>query len=246
MDAARQLPQLLQRAGQAVGDPGQLRPEFGLLGRHRRLGGPQVQHQRDQPLLGTVVQVAFDPPPGLVAGGHDPRPGGGQLLAALLQGAGHGVEAALQHPDLADAALRHARSEVAAGEPVGHGGRPADRLHDGPGQVAGEHGDEQDRPAKADPPRRRWPVGRPRPSGAHAPPPAPLSAARNRSNSARMASIRRRPSSVTPSVRAAARLSPGGGHQRDRVVLDIGGGGLGDAPGPRLLLGVVRRPAVPG
>jgi hypothetical protein len=132
VDAARQLPQLLQGAGEAVGHPGQLGPQLGPLGRHRRLGGPQIKHQRDQPLLGAIVQVALDPPARLVAGGHDAGPGGSQLLAALLKGAGHGVEAALQHPDLADALLGRARPEVAGRQPVGHGRRAADRLHDGP------------------------------------------------------------------------------------------------------------------
>ena len=85
MDAPRQLPQVVQGAGEAVGDPVQLPPELGLGGRHGRLRGPQVKHQGDQPLLGAVVQVALDPPAGLVAGGHDPGPRGRQLLAALLQ-----------------------------------------------------------------------------------------------------------------------------------------------------------------
>ena len=39
----------------------------------------QLQRQRDQPLLGAVVQVPFDAAAGLVGGGHDPRPRGGQL-----------------------------------------------------------------------------------------------------------------------------------------------------------------------
>ena len=34
---------------------------------------PQVQHQRDQLLLGAVVQITLDPPPGLIGSGDDPR-----------------------------------------------------------------------------------------------------------------------------------------------------------------------------
>ena len=220
--------------------------QLGQLGRHRRLGGAQIQHQRHQPLLGTVVQVAFDPPAGLVAGGHDPRPRGGQLLAALLQRAGHGVEAALQHPDLADAALGHARPEVAAGEPAGHGGRPADRLHDRPGQVAGEQGDEQDRPAETDPPRRRW-----RRSAAAS---ERRSRAAARPRSARHEAVELGPDGVhaPPALVGRGhrprrgRVPPGGGHQRDRVVPQVGPGRLDDASGPLLLFGVVAHQPLQG
>jgi hypothetical protein len=45
VDAARQLPQLLEGAGQAVGDPAHLGPQLGPLGRHRRLGRPEIEHQ---------------------------------------------------------------------------------------------------------------------------------------------------------------------------------------------------------
>jgi hypothetical protein len=41
-------------------------------------------------LLGPVVQVALDPPSGLVARGHDPRPGGGQIRPGPGEG-GDGV-----------------------------------------------------------------------------------------------------------------------------------------------------------
>ena len=40
---------------------------------------PQAHRQRDQPLLGAVVEVALDPAPLRVAGLDDPRAGGAQL-----------------------------------------------------------------------------------------------------------------------------------------------------------------------
>ena len=57
----------------------QLRRQLAGLGWYRRLRRAQPQRQRDQPLLGAVVQVAFDPAAGVVGGGHDPRPRGGEL-----------------------------------------------------------------------------------------------------------------------------------------------------------------------
>ena len=68
MDATRELPQIRQGTGQAVGDVGMLLPQ---LRRHRGLDRAQVQHQRHQPLLDAVVQVAFDLAPGLVTGRND-------------------------------------------------------------------------------------------------------------------------------------------------------------------------------
>ena len=47
-------------------------------------GHPQRQAQRDQPLLGAVVQVALEPAPLGVAGLDDPRPGGPDLLQLRL------------------------------------------------------------------------------------------------------------------------------------------------------------------
>jgi hypothetical protein len=47
------------------------------------LGRAQREAERDQALLGAVVQVAFDAAPGLVGSGDDPRAGGGELGAAV-------------------------------------------------------------------------------------------------------------------------------------------------------------------
>ena len=48
--------------------------------RQPRLEHPQVQGERDELLLGTVVQVALDPPAGVVGGLDDPQPRDPQLL----------------------------------------------------------------------------------------------------------------------------------------------------------------------
>ena len=122
----------------------------GSVRRHRRLAGAHLQQHRDQPLLDAVVQVPLDPPARLVAGGHDPCPGGGQLLPAVLQRDRHRVEADLQDADLADPVFGRAR-QVAGREPVCHRRRAAHRLDDRAGEVAREQGDQQDRPADADP-----------------------------------------------------------------------------------------------
>jgi hypothetical protein len=53
------------------------------LGRHHALGKAELEAERDQALLGAVVQVPLDPPPGLIRGRDDSRPGGGQLGPAL-------------------------------------------------------------------------------------------------------------------------------------------------------------------
>jgi hypothetical protein len=70
MDAACHLPQVIVHARQPVGNLRQLVLE-------------QRELERDEPLLGTVVQVALDPPAGLVRGGDEARPGGGELREIL-------------------------------------------------------------------------------------------------------------------------------------------------------------------
>jgi len=74
VDAAGELAQLLQRPIHAGGDPVQLGRQLLQPGRDRRLGGAELQGQRDQPLLGPVVQVALDAAAGLVGGGDDTGP----------------------------------------------------------------------------------------------------------------------------------------------------------------------------
>ena len=74
MQAARQLAQLGCRLTELTGH---------LLHELSRLGGvglelcarqPQVERQRDQPLLGAIVEVALDPQPLGVGGGDDATP----------------------------------------------------------------------------------------------------------------------------------------------------------------------------
>ena len=73
MNAARQIAQLLKRAASLLDGAVQSHPQLARLRRHLRLRHPKLQRQRHQPLLGTVVQVAFDAPAGLIGGCHDPR-----------------------------------------------------------------------------------------------------------------------------------------------------------------------------
>ena len=138
-------------SGQAVRRARELCPQLREVCRRRALGCAQVQHQRHEPLLGPVVQVAFDPPPGMVGGGDDSRPGGRELGTAVLQRARHRVEAASQHADLAGTAPAQPRAEVSGGDPAGHGRGPSQRSHDRRGEVAGEQADEQDGSGQAGP-----------------------------------------------------------------------------------------------
>jgi hypothetical protein len=108
----------------------------------------EVQRKRDEPLLNSVVQVALDQTPCLVAGGHDPGTRGGDRFAALLQGTCHRVEAAFEYTDLAGASVRSARAEVSAGEPARHRGGLPDGSDDRPRQIAREHDDEEHRSGK--------------------------------------------------------------------------------------------------
>ena len=84
MDAARQLAQLAEAGLQlllgAVEQPGQLVVRVRAHARR-----PQQQRERDEARLGAVVEVALEPPPRGVAGGHEPRARRPQLLHALLQ-----------------------------------------------------------------------------------------------------------------------------------------------------------------
>jgi hypothetical protein len=67
MDATRQLPQIVQSVVELGPDASEFLLDLLLWG-DRRGGGAQPQGQRDQPLLGAVVQVALDPPACLVGG----------------------------------------------------------------------------------------------------------------------------------------------------------------------------------
>ncbi|HTE63610.1 MAG TPA: hypothetical protein VK631_24855, partial [Solirubrobacteraceae bacterium] len=72
VDPARELAQLLDRELRLLAGLGdQLRRARGI-GRDARLGEPERDGHRDQPLLRAVVEVALDPPALGVGGGDDP------------------------------------------------------------------------------------------------------------------------------------------------------------------------------
>ena len=70
-------------AGQFRDHLGELLVECSQFGWHRCLRGTELESQRDQPLLRTVVQIAFDTTPRLVGGGHDPGTRRGELGVSL-------------------------------------------------------------------------------------------------------------------------------------------------------------------
>jgi hypothetical protein len=67
MNPPRNLLQFFQHRGQTVGNVRQLALELAELRRHRHLHRAQLQPERDEPLLGAVVQIALDPPTGLIS-----------------------------------------------------------------------------------------------------------------------------------------------------------------------------------
>ena len=62
MNAARHLLQILGGGRQARRGVGELRLELLLLGRHDGLRSAQLERERDETLLGAVVQIALDAP----------------------------------------------------------------------------------------------------------------------------------------------------------------------------------------
>ena len=94
VDAARELAQLGERERELLlGAVEQLVGPVGVLVQ-LALGEPQRQRERDEPLLGAVVQVALQPPALLRAGLDDPGARGAQLLDA---GAQLGLQALVLH-----------------------------------------------------------------------------------------------------------------------------------------------------
>ena len=80
--------ELLELAGSDVDLPNRAVDRLaGLLRRVAQLVLRVAQREadRDQPLLGPVVQVALEPPPLLIAGGHDPRARGLDLVELAAQ-----------------------------------------------------------------------------------------------------------------------------------------------------------------
>ena len=76
MDAARNLAELVKDLDQASPDPRQSRPQVLELGRCHRRCATHLEPERDEPLLGPVMQIPLDPSPGLVSRGDYPRPRG--------------------------------------------------------------------------------------------------------------------------------------------------------------------------
>jgi hypothetical protein len=68
------LPHPVEHPRQLLSDVCQLIPDLAEPGGHRRLRRPQLQHQRHQLLPGAVVQLPFDPPPGLIGKWSSVRP----------------------------------------------------------------------------------------------------------------------------------------------------------------------------
>jgi hypothetical protein len=64
---------------QALRRPRQFPLQLRVRGRDRHLGRAHLQAECHQPLLQPVVQVALDPPPGVVDGRHGAGPGGALL-----------------------------------------------------------------------------------------------------------------------------------------------------------------------
>ena len=79
MDAERDLAQLVLHGREPLGDPRQLAAEPGQVGRHGGLRGAELEPERDEPLLGAVVEVALELPPRLVGSGDDTGARGGEV-----------------------------------------------------------------------------------------------------------------------------------------------------------------------
>ena len=80
MDAARELAQLLGRRRRAPAAASSSSAAAASGSSRARLARAAGQRQRDQPLLGAVVQVALEPAALVVGRLHDPRARGAQLL----------------------------------------------------------------------------------------------------------------------------------------------------------------------
>ena len=114
MDATRVITQFVQRVRQSGSDEFQIGAELAKLGRHRRVRHAQLQHQRDQPLLGAVVQVTLDPLASLVRSGDEPRPRFYELGLRF----GVGDRGRDEFGEIGDAALGSGRKRAAFGDPV--------------------------------------------------------------------------------------------------------------------------------
>jgi hypothetical protein len=119
---ARDLAQLLDHAGQAGRRARELLAQLEQVRRRGRLGGPELQPERHEPLLRAVVQVALDAVALGIGGSRDPRPRRRELGAAVSIG----DRRRHQLGELGDARLAVGRQRLAVG---GAGD------HDAPGAI---------------------------------------------------------------------------------------------------------------
>jgi hypothetical protein len=84
VDAARKLAQLLERARELTARLLQRAPCVGIVA-EPPLEHPEVERERDQPLLGAVVQVALEPAPLALGGLEDARARAAQLVELGVQ-----------------------------------------------------------------------------------------------------------------------------------------------------------------
>ena len=90
VQATRDLPESIHHVSQSLRGARPLLHQELLLLRHAGFRGPQLERERDQPLLRPVMKVAFNAAAGLVGRSDDPRAGGRELSTALGVGDGHG------------------------------------------------------------------------------------------------------------------------------------------------------------
>jgi hypothetical protein len=123
VDAAGDLPDVLQRIAQAVNHVAQFVLQRRVDVRHRGLGAADRQAERHQALLQPVVQIAFDPAPGVVGGCHRPGAGGGKPRHPGQLHARPDSQLCVDAPDVgADRARRQRQvpRDLAVGEAIGH------------------------------------------------------------------------------------------------------------------------------
>ena len=71
MEPECDLPQSVEGCREPFGDMRQVLTVLAQRFRHIRLRRPELERQRDEPLLRAVVQVPLDPAPGRVGRDHD-------------------------------------------------------------------------------------------------------------------------------------------------------------------------------
>jgi hypothetical protein len=101
MESPRDLLHFGRNPGHSCHQPGDPRLEWLQFGRHARFGGTQLKTQRNQPLLGAVVQVAFYAAARIIGRRDDTGARGEQLVARGRVGdRGHDQVGEVRHPRL--------------------------------------------------------------------------------------------------------------------------------------------------